>query len=60
MPNYDYKCTECGHTEEILQKMTEQAIKDCPVCHKTTYIRNIGSGLGLHFQGTGFYVTDYK
>ena len=59
MPNYDYQCLDCGHTFEEFQKMTDEPLKDCPVC-KGRVKRLIGAGLGPIFKGTGFYQTDYK
>ena len=60
MPTYDYFCTECDHQEEILQKMTDAPLGICPQCGKSTFVRKIGKGLGLQFQGSGFYETDYN
>lgn len=59
MPHYDYVCTACAHEEEILQKMTDIPLTICPQCHQATFKRKIGMGLGLQFQGSGFYETDY-
>ena len=59
MPNYDYQCTQCGHQEEILQKMTDEPLSVCPQCQHSTFKRKIGKGIGLQFQGSGFYCTDY-
>lgn len=59
MPNYDYVCTQCGHKEEILQKMTDAPLAQCPQCQQATFKRKIGAGAGLQFQGSGFYGTDY-
>lgn len=59
MPTYDYKCTECEHTFELFQSMTEDPIKECPECNGLVK-RLIGAGAGAIFKGTGFYQTDYK
>lgn len=60
MPNYDYECSGCGHTFEVLQSMTDAKLKKCPKCKKDKLHRLIGSGSGMIFKGTGFYQTDYK
>lgn len=60
MPNYDYSCSNCGHVEEILQKMSDAPLTECPQCQKPTFKRKIGMGIGLQFQGSGFYSTDYN
>jgi putative FmdB family regulatory protein len=59
MPNYDYVCAHCGHKEEILQKMTDDHLIDCPQCKQPTFKRKFGAGIGLQFHGSGFYSTDY-
>ncbi|MCE2982263.1 MAG: zinc ribbon domain-containing protein [Parachlamydia sp.] len=59
MPHYDYHCTSCGHAEEILQKMSDQPLGQCPSCQQEAFQRKLGNGTGLHFKGSGFYITDY-
>lgn len=60
MPTYDYKCDACGHEFEIYQSMKDDKLSKCPNCGKETLKRLIGSGAGLIFKGSGFYLTDYK
>ncbi len=60
MPNYDYKCDDCGHLFEVFQSMKDASLKECPQCKKQTLRRLIGSGAGIIFKGSGFYETDYK
>lgn len=59
MPNYDYVCLVCNHRFEQFQKMTDEPLKECPVCQGELK-RLIGSGLAPIFKGGGFYQTDYK
>ena len=59
MPNYDYKCDDCGHIFEVFQSMTAERVKECPECGGNV-TRLIGAGSGLIFKGSGFYITDYK
>ncbi len=59
MPTYEYKCTKCGHTFELFQKMSDNPVKECPQC-KGLVKRLIGTGAGTIFKGSGFYITDYK
>ena len=40
--------------------MTEQPLVHCPKCNTDNLVRVIGSGAGLIFKGSGFYLTDYK
>jgi len=60
MPTYQYECSACGHTLEILQSMTEARLTKCPKCKKQKLERLIGTGSGIIFKGSGFYETDYK
>ena len=32
MPTYGYRCTDCGHTFEVFQKITDPAVSACPEC----------------------------
>ena len=60
MPIYEYQCSNCGHTLEELQSMSEAPLVKCPNCGQDTLKKLIGSGAGLIFKGSGFYLTDYK
>lgn len=60
MPTYEYKCDNCGHLFEFYQSMKDDKLTKCPECGKETLRRLIGTGSGLIFKGSGFYLTDYK
>ena len=60
MPIYEYQCSNCGHELDELQTMSEPPLVKCPKCGKDTLKRLIGTGGGLIFKGSGFYLTDYK
>jgi putative FmdB family regulatory protein len=67
MPNYDYSCEKCHQTFEFFQSMKDEPLKTCPesACCKKTWgkgkvQRQIGTGAGLIFKGSGFYITDYR
>jgi putative FmdB family regulatory protein len=60
MPIYEYLCENCGHLFEELQTMKEEPLVTCPNCGKDTLKRLIGTGTGIIFKGSGFYLTDYK
>jgi putative FmdB family regulatory protein len=59
MPTYEYKCDACGHAFEKFHSMTAEPIRKCPACKKNKVKRLIGTGAGLIFKGSGFYITDY-
>ena len=67
MPTYEYECTKCKKTFEAFQSMKDDAYTTCPkekCCMKTwgkgKVKRLIGTGAGLIFKGSGFYITDYR
>lgn len=60
MPTYDYECSACGHTFEQFQSITAAPLKKCPECGKSKVKRLIGTGAGIIFKGSGFYITDYR
>src|SRR3954447_5615799 len=60
MPTYDYKCDACGHAFEQFQSMSAAPTRKCPKCGKLKVKRLIGTGAGLIFKGSGFYITDYR
>src|SRR3982074_20410 len=60
MPTYEYKCDASGHSFEKFQYITAAPIKKCPKCGKSKVRRLIGTGSGMIFKGSGFYITDYR
>ena len=60
MPTYDYRCDACGHELELFQSMSESPKRKCPSCGALKLKRLIGTGGGLIFKGSGFYLTDYR
>jgi putative FmdB family regulatory protein len=59
MPIYEYRCGDCGHQEEHLQKIAEKPIPKCPACGKRTYKKML-SAAGFQLKGSGWYATDFK
>jgi putative FmdB family regulatory protein len=59
MPTYEYRCKKCSHRFEVFQSIKDAPKKTCPKC-KGRVERLIGSGAGLLFKGSGFYITDYR
>lgn len=58
MPTYDYHCTHCQYAGEVVQKITDAPLKNCPKCSQETLVRGVGGGAGLSF-GPGFYSSGY-
>jgi putative FmdB family regulatory protein len=59
MPIYEYQCKACGHRLEVLQKMTEDALTDCPQCGQSTLTKLV-SAAAFRLKGQGWYETDFK
>lgn len=60
MPTYSYHCKKCSHALDVMQKITAEPLTLCPECGQEALARGPGGGIGLQFQGSGFYITDYK
>jgi len=59
MPIYEYKCTECDHVLEKLQKISDEPLQDCPACNKPG-LQKLISAAGFRLKGGGWYETDFK
>jgi putative FmdB family regulatory protein len=59
MPIYAYKCTACGHAKDVLQKMSDEPLTDCPVCGAPQFNKQL-TAPGFQLKGTGWYATDFK
>jgi putative FmdB family regulatory protein len=59
MPTYSYLCSACGHKLDVVQRMSEDSLKDCPKCGQPELARQI-SAVGFALKGTGWYVTDFR
>ena len=59
MPIYEYKCSSCGHKKEVLQKMSDAPLTECPACGKPALTKLV-SAAGFQLKGSGWYATDFK
>ncbi|MEJ2308157.1 MAG: zinc ribbon domain-containing protein [Gammaproteobacteria bacterium] len=59
MPIYEYRCEECGHDMEVMQKLSDDALVDCPACGKPA-LKKLISAAGFRLKGGGWYETDFK
>lgn len=59
MPIYEYKCGECGHHLETIQKISEDRLKECPACGRPA-LKRLVSAAGFQLKGSGWYATDFK
>ncbi|MBA2241582.1 MAG: zinc ribbon domain-containing protein [Chthoniobacterales bacterium] len=67
MPTYEYSCEKCGKNFDVFQSMRDAPLAECPKGHcqqkrwgHGKVKRLLGTGAGLIFKGSGFYITDYR
>lgn len=59
MPIYGYVCRNCEHTLDVLQKISDDPLVDCPECGEPQLRRQL-SAPRFRLKGTGWYETDFK
>ncbi|MFO1313300.1 MAG: zinc ribbon domain-containing protein [Burkholderiales bacterium] len=59
MPIYEYRCNECKHEVEALQKLSDPPLVKCPACGKDALTKLV-SAAGFQLKGSGWYVTDFR
>ena len=58
MPIYEYLCTKCGRTTEVMQKFSEPPMSSCSECGGS--VNKLISRTSFQLKGSGWYATDYK
>ena len=59
MPIYDYKCSNCGHQLEVIQKISDDPKTLCPKCNTNSLLKLV-SAPSFRLKGSGWYETDFK
>lgn len=59
MPIYAYKCESCGAAKDVLQKISDPTLSDCPACGKPTFRKQV-TAAGFQLKGSGWYATDFR
>lgn len=59
MPIYAYKCESCGYALDVLQKMSDAALQECPACKQPALKKQV-TAAGFQLKGSGWYATDFK
>ena len=59
MPIYAYKCESCGFSKDVLQKMSDAPLSDCPSCGGSSFKKQL-TAAGFQLKGSGWYVTDFR
>ena len=57
MPLYEYRCDQCGHRFEKIQKFDAEPETACPKCGGELH-RPL-TAPALQFKGAGWYINDY-
>jgi putative FmdB family regulatory protein len=59
MPIYAYKCGSCGHAKDVLQKLSDAPLTECPACGASTFSKQV-TAAGFQLKGSGWYATDFR
>ncbi len=59
MPFYEYECSNCKFYVEVLQKISDEPLRDCPSCKKPA-LKKLVSAPVFRLKGAGWYETDFK
>ncbi|WP_342613483.1 FmdB family zinc ribbon protein [Burkholderia ambifaria] len=59
MPIYAYRCEACGFAKDMLQKMSDAPLSQCPECGKDAFRKQV-TAAGFQLKGSGWYVTDFR
>jgi putative FmdB family regulatory protein len=59
MPIYAYKCSACGFAKDVLQKMSDAPLSECPTCGASAFSKQV-TAAGFQLKGSGWYATDFR
>jgi len=59
MPIYAYRCESCGFAKDVLQKISDPVLTDCPECGQAKFQKQV-TAAGFQLKGSGWYVTDFR
>ena len=59
MPIYAFECTQCGHSFDRLQKLSDPDPDTCPSCSAHAVKRQL-TAPSFRLAGSGWYETDFK
>ena len=59
MPIYAYKCSACGFAKDVLQKISDAPLTECPECKQASFSKQL-TAPGFQLKGTGWYATDFS
>ncbi len=59
MPIYAYRCADCCHVKDVLQKMSDAPLTTCPACGAESFSKQV-TAAGFQLKGSGWYATDFR
>ncbi len=59
MPIYEYRCDSCAHELEVLRKISDPPLTQCPECEQDSRVKKV-SAAAFRLKGGGWYETDFK
>ena len=59
MPIYAYRCASCGHSRDVLQKISDPVLTTCPACGTEQFQKQV-TAAGFQLKGSGWYATDFR
>ncbi len=59
MPIYAYRCASCGHAKDVLRKISDAPLSQCPQCGQDTFRKQL-TAAGFQLKGSGWYATDFR
>jgi putative FmdB family regulatory protein len=58
MPIYDYLCSNCGQTTEVIHGINAPGPRFCPACGAESTLRKAFATPAVHFKGSGWAKKD--
>ena len=59
MPIYAYKCASCGFAKDVLQKLSDAPLSQCPSCGVSSFNKQL-TAAGFQLKGSVWFATDFK
>jgi len=59
MPIYAYRCAACGHSRDVLQKLSDPVLSACPACGADQFQKQL-TAAGFQLKGSGWYASDFR
>ncbi len=60
MPTYTFRCANCDHLFDLIQRFEDPDPTVCPNCGHANELQRVYKPVGVVFKGSGFYATDNK